>query len=344
MFLVFKNFVYKRFLLIFIRLGGHVHIFPFQKGPLDPCFPSRDDKSYVEDCKNASNKENSHGVNGKTVLSKLKYFKPTVCTNIDYMHSILEGVMKRFFKYWFEETVRDTDKYKFSLKHHAEEINRRLLNIRVPTFIPVTPRSIHDFKLWRAKEFLSFLIYYLLPIFYDLMEPIYLINITKLVVAMEFLLRRKIFKSELKYVKNILIDVKEVEEIYPPHIMLSGMHEILHLVDCTFCLGPLNCVCCFLYEEINRKIVNLIHSNDLIGTEFLLNFSVLQSLEVFCESNNTNNPVFNEFINKHNIIRTSNKKRINEEKCILGPLISLTDQFELISNKIDLNGIDRSEI
>ena len=121
------------------------------------------------------------------------------------------------------------------------EIDSRLLSIKNPSFIPATPRSIRNFKLWHAKEFLSFLIYFLLPIFYDLMEPILLINITKLVIATECLLNRQILKSDLIYVKYILRDfVLEVEELYPSAIMLSGMHEILHLVDCTTSFGPLN--------------------------------------------------------------------------------------------------------
>ena len=76
------------------------------------------------------------------------------------MHSILEGVVKRFFKFWFEETVSEGDKYNFSLKQHINEIDKRLLKIRIPSFIPSAPRSIRDYKLWRAKVFLSILVYF----------------------------------------------------------------------------------------------------------------------------------------------------------------------------------------
>jgi hypothetical protein len=85
--------------------------------------------------------------------------------------------VKRFFKFWFDETVKEEEKYYYSLKSHIHEIDKRLMKIRVSSFIPTTPRSIRDYKLWRAKEFLSFLIYYLLPILYDLMELIFYINI-----------------------------------------------------------------------------------------------------------------------------------------------------------------------
>ena len=321
-----------------------MHIFPVQKDLFDSCNPLRTCQSYSKDCSNALEGSNSHGVNGYTLLSKLKYYKPTECTNIDYMHSILEGVIKRCFKFWCEDTVPKGHEYNFSLKIHKNEIDKRLLKVRVPSFVPTTPRSFLDYKLWRAKEFLSFLVYYLLPIFYDLMESVFLSNIVKLVIASECLLNREISKSELNNVKSLLRDfVIGAEELYSESIMLSGMHELLHIVDCTISFGPMNSVCCFQYEEINRKILHLIHSNDLVCAEFLLNFSVLQSLESYCESY-TSNEKFNEFILKHKIVKTSNKKRISKDECLLGLLKNINDQdFLKMSEYLGSKNLKHSE-
>jgi ribosomal protein L10 len=50
---------------------------------------------------------------------------------------------------------------------------------------------------------------------------------------MECLLHRKINRENLFIVKKILMSfVKEAQDIYPNDIMVSGMHEILHLVEC----------------------------------------------------------------------------------------------------------------
>ncbi len=54
----------------------------------------------------------------------------------------------------------------------------------------------------------------------------------KLVVSMELLLENKIKRENLAIIKQILISfTKEAEDIYPTRIMVSGMHEILHLVE-----------------------------------------------------------------------------------------------------------------
>ena len=175
------------------------------------------------------------------------------------------------------------------------------------------------------------------------MDSIFLINITKLVVATELLLQKEILKSDLIHVQQILkAFVCEVEQLYPPNIMLSGMHELLHIVDWTISFGPMNFVNCFQFEEINRKIVSLINGFDLVGVEFMMNFSILQSLKMFCESC-TSNPKFNKFIVKRNIVKTSNKKRVKNKECVLKGLTSITDdQFRIVSENLNVDGIDRS--
>jgi hypothetical protein len=66
------------------------------------------------------------------------------------------------------------------------------------------------------------------------MQPVYYLHLMKLVVAMECLLDRKIKRENLVLVQQILINfVKEAQDLYPKDIMVSGIHELLHLVDCT---------------------------------------------------------------------------------------------------------------
>lgn len=130
----------------------------------------------------------------------------------------------------------------------------------------------------------------------------------KLVLSMEILLSRKISRESLVIVRKILISfVKEAQEIYPDDVMVSGMHEIFHLVDCTLIFGPLNCISSFPFEELNRKLIRLIFGKDLIGDEFLKLFSVLQALTFYSFTND--NEVVKQDFRDHNIVKSSNKKR-----------------------------------
>lgn len=83
------------------------------------------------------------------------------------MHSVLYGVIKNLFNYWFDF------KCQFSLKKHKEKIDKRLLAIRPPMCINYAPRSIDDYKNWRAHEFLHFALFYSLVVFKDIMTDIY---------------------------------------------------------------------------------------------------------------------------------------------------------------------------
>lgn len=57
------------------------------------------------------------------------------------MHSTFLGVVKSFFKYWF---TNKNEPYLLWL--WRDEINKRLLNIRPPSFINQAPRPIDQFN------------------------------------------------------------------------------------------------------------------------------------------------------------------------------------------------------
>jgi hypothetical protein len=277
---------------------NHVHLYKYDDS--NPSGPMRNKEFYDIECE-----EQLNGIKGKSGLSELHFYSPLYSTNIDYMHSVLEGVMKRFFRYWFDE------KGDHSVKTFTREIDKRLLNINPPSFIPITPRSIEQRAKWRANEYLNFLLFYCLPVFNGIMKPVYYLHLMKLVVSMECLLDKVVKREKLGKVRMILISfVKESQELYPKEIMVSGMHELLHLVDCTLLFGPLNCVNSFQFEELNRKIINLIHGDDLMGDEFFKLFNILQALTYY-SFRNTNSTLRN-FFEEYNIIKTSNRKRLSE--------------------------------
>jgi hypothetical protein len=78
------------------------------------------------------------------------------------------------------------------------------------------------------------------------MEYEYYQHLMLLVIAIENLLKPKIKRSELQIIHLTLIKfVEQFEELYPERSMLSGVHELWHLVQCTENFGPLNGFNCF---------------------------------------------------------------------------------------------------
>jgi hypothetical protein len=155
-------------------------------------------------------------------------------------------VIKDLFNYWFE-----TGDYLgiHSLRNFMQEIDRRLLSITPPKFVPCTPRSIYTHNLWRAHEYLAFIIYYALPVFKNIMPLEHYLNLQKLVVFIETILSPVISVCKLRSMEAVINEfVRELANLYSPKIMLSGVHELLHLIDCTLDYGPLNNINCFQFE------------------------------------------------------------------------------------------------
>jgi len=137
-------------------------------------------------------------------------------------------------------------------------------------------------------------------------------HLKKIILFIETLLSPVIDINKLQEVEKILIEfVKEVSDLYPLSIMLSGMHELLHLIDCTLDFGPLNSTNCFQFEELNRKLMRFLHGHDLIGEELIKIFSTAQTLSQF--SINIQNNQLKEFIKKRLNFRSSNKKKLTSK-------------------------------
>ena len=123
------------------------------------------DQLVLRDRENYQNSLDSltKGVLGKCILSDLKYYHPILCTKIDVMHSVFLGVVKNFLFYWFNSKVTN----RYSLKNNLSNLSIKMNKIKPPNLISQAPRALEDFKIWRAHEFMNFILFFALPIFYE---------------------------------------------------------------------------------------------------------------------------------------------------------------------------------
>jgi hypothetical protein len=292
---------------IFIKsyfLDGTSHVYPYNND--DPSGPKRTDDSYEIHLQEVINtKTDIYGVKGPCILSNCKYFKPISSTCIDYMHSVLEGVIKKLFTHWFDSKYSSKC---FSIRKFMHTIDDRILLIRPPKFVPSTPRSIYIYSLWHAHEYLTFILYYSLAVLNEALPCEYYQHLVKLVIFMENLLFESIEEQNMIIVEEIIREfVQELETLYGEDAMLSGEHELLHLVDMTKDFGPLNNVNCFQFEELNRKLIRFIHGTDLVGEELAKIFSTAQLLYHY--TRHANNEKIKEFILTNMSFKSSNRKK-----------------------------------
>lgn len=232
----------------------------------------------------------------------MKYFHPIENTCIDIMHSTYHGVIKELCLYWFELEGE------FSLKSRFNEIDKRLIQIKPPNFIQTAPRSVSDYNIWRAHEYMNFILYYAFIVFYEIMNMKYYNHLKCLIISLEILSMKCIKRNDLDKVEKLLIKfLEDAPKLYSENILKSGFHELVHFADLTRQFGPLNLTSMFQYEEINRKITSFINSYDLIGEEFIKIFSLAQNLNnlsiIF-----KNDDKYKQYIYKYCLIKTSNRK------------------------------------
>jgi hypothetical protein len=315
--------------------GGYSHVYPFQEN--DPTGPNRTHEEYLDHLKVAQlNNHNEYGVKGACILSCLKFYKPVSSTCIDYMHSLLEGVVKRLFHHWFDSSYSSKS---YSLRKYMQEVDLRLSLIKPPKFVPRTPRSIYNYSLWHANEYLAFIIYYSLPVLDQILPKEHFNNLEKLVVFVETLLDSDLSKKRLYDAKQVIQEcVCEFEDLYGKEFMLSGSHELLHLVDETLDFGPLNLINCFQFEELNRKLTRFIHGFDLIGEELIKIFQTAQLLSNYSE--NILNDSLNSYVQDRINLKSSNAKnsRKNNNTAYVKSRFEVTTEEKYVKLVSDLCG------
>ena len=177
----------KYFYLNFLEQGS-IQVFPFETN-----VQRRNDQNYCEGLKESEKTgKNYQGIKGATLLSRLKFYSVPNSIQIDLMHTIGLGVIKELFSYWFDAKLGP-----YTLRHSYDKIEKRYLNIRPPGYLQTASRSITEFSIWKAKEFINFIMFFSLPVFHNLMPSEHFEHFTKLVVALEILLVKEKQRDQL---------------------------------------------------------------------------------------------------------------------------------------------------
>ena len=88
-----------------------------------------------------------YGVKGLSALYILPSYDIVNGTTIDYMHCVLEGVVKKMINLWFSAVGQP-----YYIKPQMAEVNARLLEIKPPNTITRTPRSLDQASKWKGKK------------------------------------------------------------------------------------------------------------------------------------------------------------------------------------------------
>lgn len=193
------------------------------------------------------------GIKGKSILLNLPNFNKVDGFVIDYLHNILQGVVRLLFRLWFECKRTNGRCNKFYISEAQQKIlNSRIRNIKSCRFINRKARPLSARKKFKANEIRGMLLYYLPICLLGVMHKEYLDHFMLLSSSTYILLQKTITDADLNTAQtNLRIFVDSFEKLYKIENMTNNVHLLSHLVDCVRRTGPLWSQSTFHFENWN---------------------------------------------------------------------------------------------
>lgn len=214
------------------------------------------------------------GIKGKSILLNLPNFDIVDGFVIDYLHNILQGVVRLLFRMWFECKRTNGRRNKFYITETQQKIlNSRIRNIKSCRFINRKARPLSARKKFKANEIRGMLLYYLPICLLGIMPKEYLDHFMLLSGSTFILLQKTITDADLNTAQmNLRIFVHNFEKLYKIKNMTNNVHLLSHLVDCVRRTGPLWSQSTFHFENWNGVLSKFINGPTDIVPQILLKY------------------------------------------------------------------------
>jgi hypothetical protein len=239
----------------------------------------RTNESIVQDAGKAErDQEIVNGIKGHSILSGVVNLATGFPT--DYMHCVLEGVMKRLLEVWVKGHTLGC-----YIGRRLKEIDPQLLRQCPPHDFTRAPRSIKNHRrYWKASEFRTFLLYYSLPLLVCVLPPLYFHHFGLLVCAMHILLQSQVSNTQIQAAQNMLDDFYLLlPELYGNRICVLNMHLLSHMAYFVRLWGPLWTHSAFGFESMNGHITGMIHSSYNIAEQLLFSIDVATTMSILAD-------------------------------------------------------------
>lgn len=124
--------------------------------------------------------------------------------------------------------------------------------------------------------------YYSVPILLDVMDQEYFNHHLQLLSAVYLLTQDSISLNQVEVARNLLHSyISKFAQLYGIRNMSMNVHQLLHLPDVVLDLGPLWAYSCFFLEDLNGKLVKLIHGTRYAGLQVCSGALVYMNLSDF---------------------------------------------------------------
>ena len=219
--------------------------------------------------------EAAEGIKGYSILSK--YIDVVDDIPIDYMHAVLEGVVKQITGMWFNSKHH---KSSFYIGNRVKEVDRMLVKIKPPSHFRRSPRPVATtLKFWKANEYRAWLLFYSMPIVEKFLPSEYVHHWSLLVWSMHILTSSAI-EVQLLPIVDQAIDTfyALIPNLYGLQVCTANIHSLTHLTGFVKKWGPLWAYSLFGFENMNGHIRKTFHGTRQIVDQLVFCVKAEQSL------------------------------------------------------------------
>ena len=175
---------------------------------------------------------------------------------LDYMHLICLGVVRRLISLWID----GPSSCKLS-QSMIKAVSEKLIIMRqyVSREFSRKPRSLSEFKQWKATELRLFLVYIGPVVLKGFLSPQCYNNFLDLSVAVRILLCSSLLENFADYAGQLLrYFIQTFGELYGKDQLVYNIHSLLHIVDDAKKYGPLDNCSSFKYESYLGQLKKLV--------------------------------------------------------------------------------------
>lgn len=245
---------------------------------LQSCPEERTKRNTIEFMTRATNEEcdDVYGVKCTSPLINLPYFDIVQGFVPDYMHSCLSGVGKQITKYFLKCMIETST---------VEEMNKILLQIKVPHQIGRLSRSFDDINHWKSREWENFILYYSLPLFRLILNERMVKYWILFVESLHTLLRCDISINDLNKVdENLYKFAFLTEKLFSKKSMTFNVHQLLHISQSVLNWGPLWAHSTFSFESANHDTLQAIYCAKGVNLQIVRYINMQHSVHVLRNS------------------------------------------------------------
>lgn len=131
---------------------------------------------------------------------------------------------------------------------------------------------------WKASELRAWLLFYSIPILFEILPMDYVHHLNLLVKAMHILLGSQICYSDLSTATKMLtLFYEKAVDLYPEEFCTMNVHSLIHLAQTVENFGPLWSYSCFGFENMNGHLKKHTHGTRNVLPQLARNLTFHQS-------------------------------------------------------------------